>query len=112
MKKAKEYADEVLTIMLDPLNVNNTEQGIFAAIKGVIFEIGFDETIELCTKRNISTDAGFISLLREQCQKYQAFVRHVNSKTENHHLGIVLKPDSLKEYYLTRSNLAKYAEKI
>ena len=108
MKKAKEYAEYILEVFRDPLNPNNNQEGFKALIGLVISDIGFNETQELLKKRHISTDAGFIAILKEQCNKYNAFVRLVNAGMH----GNFLLNDGLKNYYLEHSELKQYAEKI
>lgn len=105
MKKAKEYAAEIIAVIND-----STSDLILDVIRKAIIGIGCDETKELIEKRHISEEDGFVSILREQNNKYKTVARLVNEKATGDY---GMRPEGCVDYWFRCApELKQYAEKI
>lgn len=105
MKKAKEYAEEIIAVIN-----NSTSDIILDVIRKAIIGIGCDETKELIEKRHISEEDGFVSILREQNNKYKTVARLVNEKATGEY---GMRPEGCVDYWFRCvPELKQYAEKI
>ena len=77
MKKAKEHASELLVVYADAIMQRNG-QLFNQKLSDVFMEIAVNEIKELRQMRNISTDAGLISIFKEQRKKYGSICGIVN----------------------------------
>ena len=105
MKKAKEYAAEILAVIND-----SDSEVILDVIRKAIIGIGCDETKELLEKRHISEEDGFVSVLREQNNKYKTIARLVNEKATGEY---GMRPEGCMEYWFKSvPELKQYAARI
>jgi hypothetical protein len=77
MKKAKEYASELLVVYADAAMQENW-QLFTKKLSDVFMDVAVSEVQELLKMRNISTDNGLIPIFKEQRQKYGSICKTVN----------------------------------
>ena len=82
MKKAKEYAQEILKSIED-LSDKNIEAAMVEPIR-ICFMSLIGEIDEMAKTRNIKTNSAMVAIINEQNQKWKAICRHVH---ENNALG-------------------------
>jgi len=77
MKKARQYASEILVAYTDTIFLKNIE--IFKKkMAEVLKSITINEIEELIKTRNVTTDNGLLSILKEQRQKYKSICNIVD----------------------------------
>lgn len=96
--KATDYLDKWYDKLV---NAGDKENEVLAEI---ITDFG-KELKEIAEQRKVHKDKAFVSLFKEQCQKYNKFCRLVNAK-----VGVnYLKEDGLKKYWMAKNPvLAQY----
>jgi len=77
MKKAKEYANELLVVYADAVMQENS-QLFTKKLSDVFMAVAVNEVRELQKIRNVSTDNGLIPIFKEQRKKYGSICKIVN----------------------------------
>ena len=97
MKKAKEYANEIVVAYGD--FVMGGDEKIFSRkMSDVFISIAVNEVQELRQIRKVSTDNGLIPIFKEQRQKYSVVCKVVNTVKSNL-LSVTDFDEVIKELY-------------
>jgi len=105
MKKAKEYAEELIPVMK-----TNDKNATLLMVQDIIFKLLKDETVELFETRHCKTNDAFIAILKEQNNKFKAIVRLTNAKTEE--CEVALNPNAMKSYLMGKDEMKEFAQYI